>query len=157
MARLEPVAQAQLDEIIDSSPVPELLAQQQRQTQAVIAARALAKDAAQTCLRQWRHLMPKTSGQVMLTAWLIYERPGITRLMRPNIQAVVGLGLPDFLECILAQVRGARLAVDGPEGLKRRYLAPSTSSHSKLSCLGKVRSMFDSIQTVVFGHSRPVS
>ena len=118
MARLEPVAQAQLDEIIDSSPVPELLAQQQRQTQAVIAARALAKDAAQTCLRQWRHIMPKTSGQVMLTAWLIYERPGITRLMRPNIQAVVGLGQPDFLECILAQVRGARLAVDGPEELR---------------------------------------
>lgn len=118
MARLEPVEQAELDEIIDSSPVPELLAQQQRQTQAVVAARALAKDAAQSCLRQWRHIMPKTSGQVMLTAWLIYERPGITRLMRPNIQAVVGLGQPNFLECILAQVRDARLAVDGPDELR---------------------------------------
>lgn len=118
MARLEPTAQAQLDEIIDSSPVPELLAQQQRQTQAVVAARALATDAAQTCLMQWRHIMPKTSGQVMIAAWLIHERPGVTRLIRPSIQAVVKLTQPEFLDCLLAQVRDARLPVDGPDELR---------------------------------------
>lgn len=118
MARLKPTAQAQLDEIIDSSPVPELLAQQQRQTQAVVAARALATDAAQTCLMQWRHIMPKTSGQVMIAAWLVHERPGVTRLIRPSIQAVVKLTQPEFLDCLLAQVRDARLPVDGPDELR---------------------------------------
>lgn len=118
MARLEPPAQAHLDELIDSSPVPELLAQQQRQTQAVVAARALATDAAQTCLMQWRHIMPKTSGQVMIAAWLVHERPGVTRLIRPSIQAVVRLSQPEFLDCLLAQVRDARLPVDGPDELR---------------------------------------
>lgn len=118
MARLEPEAQFALDDEIDKSPAQAIIDRQQRQNQAMAKARQLARGAAYECLARHAAQLPKRQGQVLIAAWIEGQEGRQQQLIRPNIQAVVGLHSEPYLECILELLRQAPLGVYGAESLR---------------------------------------